>query len=141
MTSFSNITNVRWSDETKTSIECEVFFEHLGRSVPFHARPDDPAEHGRAIFAEAKKLGPAEPAARPPVPKTYSKRKLLGAMTDAQFAIFEETRAMQPARKRAIFDHATQLQSNDPDFPELVMLMKAKFGDEEAARLLSLAEA
>ena len=74
-----------------------------------------------------------------PPPVTYSKRRLFGAMTDAEFARFDTKKKGQSARKQAVFDHSTELVASDPDFPELRGLMVLEFGEARTAELLTAA--
>jgi len=48
---YSAVTAPRWGDAEHTRISCVVTFTGLG-DLPFTARADDPAEHGRKIWSE-----------------------------------------------------------------------------------------
>lgn len=61
----------RWVDASRTGIACSATFEEVGEPLLFHAVPDDPEAHGRALWARliAGEFGPiADPPA--PQPKT-----------------------------------------------------------------------
>ncbi len=47
---YSTVSNPKFSSLDNLSIDCEVFFEHLGETVPFTACKNDTEPHGREIF-------------------------------------------------------------------------------------------
>jgi hypothetical protein len=50
---YTDVKNPKWSDQQNTIIDCEVFFTQFNSYLPFTASPNDPAEHGRDIYARA----------------------------------------------------------------------------------------
>lgn len=47
------VANPRWSNEEKTTIDCEITTSQFGDEVlPFTASQNDVEAHGRAIFAD-----------------------------------------------------------------------------------------
>ena len=47
---YRDVREPHWSSSECSSINCQVFFEHLGQEVPFTASPLDSEPHGREIF-------------------------------------------------------------------------------------------
>jgi hypothetical protein len=45
------VENPRYVNAEGTMIDCDVKWSHLPVVWPFTASPDDPAEHGRALYA------------------------------------------------------------------------------------------
>lgn len=67
---FSELKTPTWANAENTLIDCVVTFEHIGEPVPFTANPNDPAEHGREIFARcvAGEFGEIAAYVPPPAP-------------------------------------------------------------------------
>jgi hypothetical protein len=94
--------------------------------------PRDPqnSEYAR-VLAEVE-AGEAVLTADNPTPPVsaqirYSKVQLFAAMTDAEYATFEQVQQLQPARERAIFSSATEINGADPLFPKFEQLMRAAY--------------
>lgn len=49
---YTNVQNLKWSNQEHTLIDCEVTFETIG-TVPFTASLNDTEQHGRDIYAKA----------------------------------------------------------------------------------------
>lgn len=50
---FTSVKDPRWSDSTKSRVDCFVTVEHLGSEViPFTACSQDSEAHGRRLFDE-----------------------------------------------------------------------------------------
>lgn len=47
---YRDVRDPQWSSSERSSINCQVFFEHLGHEVPFTASPLDSEPYGREIF-------------------------------------------------------------------------------------------
>lgn len=54
MMTYTEVTNLQYSDEEHTIVNCTVKFDRFDQPVPFTASPDDVEEHGREIFARAQ---------------------------------------------------------------------------------------
>jgi DNA-binding MltR family transcriptional regulator len=61
---YRDVREPHWSSSEHSSINCQVFFEHLGHEVPFTASPVDSEPHGREIFKRcvSGKFGAVAPA-------------------------------------------------------------------------------
>lgn len=66
---YTNVTNLKWANPERTSIECVVDFVDLG-SLPFGAVHNDIEEHGREIFnrCASGEFGPIAEYEPPPGP-------------------------------------------------------------------------
>jgi len=138
---FSRITNVRWTDEDKKQIICDVFFDDLGQTHTYNASPTDPVEHGRKIFEEARKLVTANTPvfAREAPVRRFSKKKLFESMTDAEYDTWEQIERQQNKRKARMFREASELNDSDPAFKELLGVMTQAFGSARTVALLATA--
>ena len=52
MIEYSSVRNPQWTSNANITIDCLVFFNHLGCEVPFTASETDCTEHGRTIYSE-----------------------------------------------------------------------------------------
>jgi len=138
---FSRITNVRWTDGDKKQITCDVFFDDLGQTHTYNASPDDPVEHGRKIFEEARKLLTANTPvfSRPVRAQVFSKKKLFEAMSDAEYDTWEQIERQQNKRKARMFREATELNDQDASFKELLAVMTQAYGSPRTVALLAAA--
>ena len=50
---YSSATSPVWQNAERSMITLMVKFDNLPEAVPFAASPDDPEEHGQALFAQA----------------------------------------------------------------------------------------
>ena len=50
---YSSATSPAWQNAEHSMITLMVKFDNLPEAVPFAASPDDPEEHGQALFAQA----------------------------------------------------------------------------------------
>ena len=69
---FTSVSNAKWSDSTKSRIDCTVTVSHLGDEViQFTACSQDVEEHGRKLYEEIVdgKHGPIADYAPPEVPQ------------------------------------------------------------------------
>lgn len=57
------VSNLKFANAQRTSINADVKFEHLDEVVPFTATASDPEEHGRLLYAGAVagQFGPIAP--------------------------------------------------------------------------------
>ena len=95
---------------------------------------------GEIVEVDAEELNLPGPSELPVPPAVYSKRKLLGAMTDAEYEVFETIEKQQPKRKQRMFKEATELNDADPDFGEFKQLLEFAFPNGRAAELLAAAK-
>lgn len=105
-----------------------------GRSIPCDPKNTDYA----ALVASGVVIGGYIPAAVT-IPKRYSKAALFAAMTDAEYATFSAVQSQQPARERAIFEHATEIAEDHALFPKFDALLRGAYGGPRAIGLLNAA--
>lgn len=72
--------------------------------------------------------------------RRFSKRVLFGALTDAEYAIWEQVESQQTPRRQRMLREAVELNEADEDYPDLYMAMVAAFGQERADEVLAKAE-
>jgi hypothetical protein len=79
----TSLSNPRWSNEDRTTIDCEVTTSQFGEEIlPFTADKNDCEAHGRAIFADivAGKYGEIAEYVPPPKRPTPASGELQGTI-------------------------------------------------------------
>lgn len=122
----------RYANELNTVVEA-ISEDGASRMIP----AEDWNPEWVALEAGGAEIAAYVPPPGPP--RRYSKRQLFGAMTDAEYDLFQQAEAQQSERKRAVFRHATELAENDADWSEFLALMTAAYGEARSAELLEAA--
>lgn len=122
------------------TIDCEIDHPDFGW-IPFTASPDDPEEHGRAIYEAAWSMGPSPyvaPATTSAVlPRIVYKADIWRRATDDEAEAMDAMLDSQPVRLRRMWADAVHLQSDDELFATIDAALIAQFGVTRAAELLA----
>ena len=109
---YTEATNLRYSAPDGSTIDMDVHFLDLGKTVPFTASAHDDMEHGRELFERAKAgdFGPIALYIAPPdpVPQVVTRAQGKAALISAGLwdAVLAYVNGIQDATERALAEVA-----------------------------------